>query len=88
MCPKEQFSGTKTYNQLHIEQSGVCAVRLRCKDKTARCRFLAWHKMVKHTEDNVWRWEINKQTENSSPKQNSHPLALAAKQTRQADQHR
>ena len=29
----------KTYNQSNIEQLDVCMVRLRHKDKIARCRF-------------------------------------------------
>ena len=29
----------KTHNQSNIEQLGVCTVRLKHKDKTARCKF-------------------------------------------------
>ena len=37
--PEKLISYTKTYNQSSTEQLGVCTLRLRHKDKTAKCRF-------------------------------------------------
>ena len=39
MYHKQQLSPVKTYNQLDIEQLGVCTMKLRHEDRNATCRF-------------------------------------------------